>query len=105
MLARAFQFGEAAAGDTRTVLAAPQASIMQALVEAVLLCLAGGITGIAVGRLASMLMTRFLGWPTLFSPTATVAAVLVSATVGIAFGFYPAWRASRLDPIEALGYE
>jgi len=79
--------------------------LRQFLLEAVLLCLAGGVTGIGLGRLASFLMTRLLGWPTLFSVTATIAAIAVSATVGILFGFYPAWRASRLDPIEALGHE
>jgi ABC-type antimicrobial peptide transport system permease subunit len=44
-------------------------------------------------------------WPIEASPLAIAAAFLVSATIGIAFGFYPAWKASRLDPIEALRYE
>ena len=79
--------------------------LRQFLLEAVILCLAGGILGIAFGKLCSYLVTRFLHWPTLTSVTAIVAAVVVSATVGIIFGFYPAWKASRLDPIEALRYE
>jgi ABC-type antimicrobial peptide transport system permease subunit len=77
----------------------------QFLVEAVILCLAGGIAGIALGRLTSILVTKFLGWPTRPSLLAIIAAVVVSVTVGLVFGFYPAWKASRLDPIEALRYE
>jgi ABC-type antimicrobial peptide transport system permease subunit len=79
--------------------------LRQFLIEAVILCLAGGALGIGVGRLCSYLVTKFLHWPTLTSLTAMVAAVVVSASVGILFGFYPAWKASRLDPIEALRYE
>ena len=79
--------------------------LRQFLIEAVILCLAGGAFGIVMGRLCSYLVTKFLHWPTLTSLTAIVAAVVVSASVGIIFGFYPAWKASRLDPIEALRYE
>ena len=79
--------------------------LRQFLVEAVLLCLAGGAFGILLGRLTSYLVHHFLHWPTALSLTAIFAAVAVSASVGIVFGFYPAWKASRLDPIEALRYE
>ena len=79
--------------------------LRQFLIEAVILCLAGGAFGILIGRLCSFLVTKFLHWPTLTSLTAIIAAVAVSASVGIIFGFYPAWKASRLDPIEALRYE
>ena len=79
--------------------------LWQFLVESVLLCLIGGGLGILLGMGSSWLVTYFLGWPTESSPLAVVAAIVVSATVGIAFGFYPAWKASRLDPIEALRYE
>ncbi len=79
--------------------------LRQFLVEAVVLCLAGGALGILVGRGTSVLVTRFLRWPTETSLGAVVAAVAVSAGVGIVFGYYPAWKASRLDPIEALRYE
>ena len=79
--------------------------LRQFLFEAVILCLAGGIFGILLGELCSYLVTKFLHWPTLTSVTAIISAVIVSASVGIVFGFYPAWKASRLDPIEALRYE
>jgi len=79
--------------------------LWQFLVEAILLCLIGGAVGILLGNRASWLVTYFLGWPTEASPGAVVAAVIVSGTVGIVFGFYPAWKASRLDPIDALRYE
>ncbi|MGH7953061.1 MAG: ABC transporter permease [Limisphaerales bacterium] len=90
----------------RMAVGARQRDILrQFLVEAVMLCLAGGVVGILVGRGASMSVTAFLGWPTLPSVPAIIAAVAVSFSVGIIFGFYPAWKASRLDPIEALRYE
>jgi ABC-type antimicrobial peptide transport system permease subunit len=79
--------------------------LRQFLIEAVLLCLAGGIAGILLGRGVSVAVRSLLHWPTLPSLPAIIAAVAVSATVGIVFGYYPAWRASRLDPIEALRYE
>jgi len=79
--------------------------LRQFLIEAVVLCLVGGALGILLGHGGSYLVWVFLKWPVETSPTAIAAAVLVSAAVGIAFGFYPAWKASRLDPIEALRYE
>jgi macrolide transport system ATP-binding/permease protein len=79
--------------------------LRQFLVEAVVLCLAGGMVGIVLGRGASIAITILLHWPTISSLPAIIAAVAVSVTVGIVFGYYPAWKASRLDPIEALRYE
>jgi ABC-type antimicrobial peptide transport system permease subunit len=79
--------------------------LRQFLIEAVVLCLAGGIMGIILGCGGSYLVTYFLRWPTETSMAAIVASVVVSASVGIVFGYYPAWKASRLDPIEALRYE
>jgi ABC-type antimicrobial peptide transport system permease subunit len=79
--------------------------LMQFLIEAVLLCLLGGGLGILLGCLTSWFVSVRLRWPTELSMPAIIAAVVVSATVGVVFGFYPAWKASRLDPIEALRYE
>lgn len=90
----------------RMAVGARQSDILlQFLVEAVVLCLAGGVVGILLGRGVSMTVTHFLHWPTLPSVPAIVAAVTVSVTIGLVFGYYPAWKASRLDPIEALRYE
>jgi ABC-type antimicrobial peptide transport system permease subunit len=79
--------------------------LRQFLVEAVVLCLLGGAMGIVFGRGGSFLVRVFLHWPTEPSLPAIIASVLVSAAVGVVFGYYPAWEASRLDPIEALRYE
>ena len=75
------------------------------LTEAVILCLLGGTMGIIIGRGSSYVVSMVLRWPTAVSVGAILSAVFVSASVGIAFGFYPAYKASRLDPIEALRYE
>jgi ABC-type antimicrobial peptide transport system permease subunit len=79
--------------------------LRQFLIEAVVLCLLGGAAGILFGRSAATLVWYFLRWPITASYPAIAGAFLVSATIGIAFGFYPAWKASRLDPIDALRYE
>jgi ABC-type antimicrobial peptide transport system permease subunit len=79
--------------------------LRQFLVEAIVLCLMGGAVGILIGRGASFMIHWFLRWPVEYSTPIVVLAVGVSAGVGILFGFYPAWKASRLDPIEALRYE
>ena len=79
--------------------------LRQFLIEAVVLCLFGGAMGILLGRIASSLVWFFMRWPVQASLPAIAAAFVVSAGVGIAFGFYPAWKASRLDPIEALRSE
>jgi ABC-type antimicrobial peptide transport system permease subunit len=79
--------------------------LRQFLTEAVILCLLGGVAGILLGRSVSVVVTSILHWRTIPSVPAIVAAFAAAAGVGIVFGFYPAWRASRLDPIEALRYE
>jgi ABC-type antimicrobial peptide transport system permease subunit len=92
-------------GLRMSVGAEPGDILRQFLTEAVVLCLIGGAVGILMGRGCSYLVRMFLHWPTAISVGAVIAAVVVSASVGIIFGYYPAWKASRLDPIEALRYE
>jgi putative ABC transport system permease protein len=65
----------------------------------------GGLSGIIIGSVASKVISDSLGWPTLISTTAIGAAFSFAAIIGIAAGWYPALKASRLDPIEALRYE
>jgi ABC-type antimicrobial peptide transport system permease subunit len=92
-------------GLRMAVGARPRDILSQFLTEAVLLCFSGGLVGIVLGWTGSDMVTKLLHWPTEPSAAATVTAVLVSVIVGISFGFYPAWKASRLDPIDALRYE
>ncbi len=92
-------------GLRMSVGAEPGDILRQFLTEAVMLCLVGGAAGILFGRGGSYLVRLLLHWPTAVSVGAIIAAVVVSASVGIIFGYYPAWKASRLDPIEALRYE
>ncbi len=92
-------------GLRMAVGARPRDILWQFLTEAVLLCFSGGLVGIGLGRTSSYMVTKLLHWPTEPSVAAIVAAVFVSVSVGITFGFYPAWKASRLDPIDALRYE
>lgn len=79
--------------------------LIQFLVEAATLSMLGGLVGIVVGFACAELVTRLLDWPTLISPSAMAMAFALAASVGVAFGYYPARRASRLDPIEALRFE
>ena len=79
--------------------------LSQFLIESVLLCLMGGIVGIAVGRCASMVIAHVLHWPVCVSLNAILLSAGISAAIGVIFGFYPAWRASRLNPIDALRHE
>ena len=92
-------------GLRMAVGATAQDILRQFLVEAVVLCVLGGAVGLAAGRSVSILIRVLAKWPTESSAVAIIAAVGVSVTVGIVFGYYPAWKASRLNPIEALRYE
>jgi putative ABC transport system permease protein len=79
--------------------------LTQFLIEAVVLSAMGGIIGIAAGIVASKVISMIKNWPTVISPLWMLIAFLVSAAVGVFFGFYPAREAARLDPIDALRYE
>ncbi len=78
---------------------------LQFIIEALILSLIGGIFGIVMGLSGSSLVSALAGWPVLVSPLSIVLAFSFSGLVGIFFGFYPAYKASLLDPIEALRYE
>jgi ABC-type antimicrobial peptide transport system permease subunit len=92
-------------GIRRAVGARKGDVLLQFLVEAVALSLIGGIIGIGFGFVVSGSVTRLLEWPTRVSPGAVLLAFGIAAAVGVFFGFYPARRASRLDPIDALRCE
>jgi macrolide transport system ATP-binding/permease protein len=79
--------------------------LFQFLVEAVLLSVIGGGSGVLTGNAVSRVISAVAGWPTLVSSTAMAGAFVFSAAIGVFFGYYPARRASRLNPIEALRYE
>jgi putative ABC transport system permease protein len=79
--------------------------LLQFLLEAIALSLVGGLVGIGFGFASAGAVTALLGWPTYVSPEAVALAFGLSFAVGVGFGYYPALRASRLDPIDALRYE
>jgi putative ABC transport system permease protein len=79
--------------------------LLQFLIEAVVLAVTGGSIGILLGVGGSALISRFAGWSTIVDPATVLLAFGFSAAIGIFFGFYPARKASRLDPIEALRHE
>ena len=85
-----------ALGATRADVAA------QFLSESSLLTAVGGLAGVLAGVAGSVAIQRWAGWPTALSPPMLVLSVLMALLVGIGFGFYPAWRAAHLEPMEAL---
>jgi putative ABC transport system permease protein len=79
--------------------------LLQFLIEAVVLCILGGVVGIGLGAGGATVMSKTAGWSTQISTTAIILAFAFSAFVGVAFGVWPARRAAVLDPITALRYE
>ena len=79
--------------------------LLQFLIEAIIMTVIGGLLGVAAGIGGARLLTAMVGWPAIISPQAVAAAFLFSILVGIFFGLYPANKASKLNPIEALRYE
>jgi putative ABC transport system permease protein len=92
-------------GIRKAIGATPRDILLQFLIESAIISLLGGFVGIGVGVGGAILLAQVGGWNTIVSPTAIYAAVGVSAGVGIFFGIYPASKAARLHPIEALRYE
>jgi putative ABC transport system permease protein len=92
-------------GVRMAVGAKPRNILAQFLVEALTLATAGGFLGIVLGLVGGRLLATYLRWPVLIRPDVIVISVVFSAAVGIIFGLYPAQKASRLDPIEALRFE
>jgi putative ABC transport system permease protein len=92
-------------GIRMAVGATPAEVLRQFLIEAMVLALVGGVIGITAGIAVAVGLALLADWPIVISPTMVGLAGAVSAGVGIFFGYYPALKASRLDPIEALRYE
>jgi len=92
-------------GIRMAIGATPADVLTQFLIEALMLSLAGGLIGITLGIGAAVALAFFAGWPVFIDYRMVVLSFVVSGTVGVFFGYYPALKASRLDPIEALRYE
>ena len=79
--------------------------LWQFLVEAIVLCFVGGLIGVGLAFALAQGLTEFLEWPTSMSPDAVAVSVGFAGVIGVVFGFYPAWKAAQLDPIESLRFE
>jgi macrolide transport system ATP-binding/permease protein len=89
-------------GIRRAVGASRRAVLAQFLAEASLLSLVGGVLGLVLGLLGGLAVQGLFGFPVAFSPLIAAIAVCVSVVIGVGFGLYPAWKAARMDPVEAL---
>ncbi|MGR5094491.1 ABC transporter permease [Vibrio maritimus] len=92
-------------GLRMAVGAKPKHIMSQFLIESVVLCLVGALLGIIISLLVIAALQYGLGWQLIVSPMIIVLSISATAFIGIGFGFYPAYKASRLDPIEALRFE
>jgi putative ABC transport system permease protein len=92
-------------GIRKALGATPFNIMFQFLVEALVLCLVGGLIGVLFGSLGAVILSKLAHWNTLISPLAILLAFVFSAAVGLFFGIWPARRAASLDPIVALRYE
>jgi len=79
--------------------------LLQFLIEAIMISITGGLIGVVLGITSAQLISSLLRWPVLISETSIIVSFFVCGFTGIFFGYYPAQKASRLDPIEALRYE
>jgi len=92
-------------GIRRAIGARRSDIVRQFLIEAVLISVSGGVLGICFGFFLSWLIARLADWKTIVTTASVLIAFGVSVVVGVVFGIYPAMKASRVDPIEALRYE
>ena len=92
-------------GVRRAVGARKSDIVRQFVIEAVLISLAGGLLGLGTGFGMSRLIAWFAGWSTVVTVSSILLAFVVSISVGLIFGIYPAVKAARLDPVEAIRYE
>ncbi len=92
-------------GIRMAVGARPRDILAQFLAEAMTLSILGGLMGVALGEIAASRLAVSFGWPVVIQPRIVLIAVGFSGLVGVTFGLYPAQKAARLDPIDALRFE